>query len=412
MAPAFLARRDVMAEGASNQAGTSGTGGAERKTDPAIERLQIYVGLAKFLIGTVALGAITLAFNQQYRNAQLDLEEKKNEHALQLQEKQAEVEYLSKFVNEAMRKDIKDRVDFADYMKSVALSKTLQEIWSKYYAVLNERAKEAQEKIKELDGQKQEVAKQLAAVEFAKANQPDTKELVDQLQRIYSNLYSTQAALDEKQYGSFKENFFDFRSVAADATAARRAGNYQRERDFLLGAVENAPKDVKPYFLARLTGAYRSLHDFSNARRAAEEAVDLAPTADSLYRLAIMQKNDNWLDLALNSLSKAADLSQGQERTQIELVTAGYLIHNGQRDEGLRRFEALQPKLQPRDDFIGNIAWFNAVADRKEEFYKALERSLEVNRDATLQWIVQEVDIDRFRNKERFKQLVSRARAG
>ena len=70
-----------------------------------------------------------------------------------------------------------------------------------------------------------------------------------------------------------------------------------------------------------------------------------------------MQKNDNKLDLALKSLGKVADLpADPQFKLQIELVTAGYLIHNGQRDEGIGRFEALRPRLQPIDNFITNLA--------------------------------------------------------
>src|SRR5580692_5709934 len=89
-------RGDVMAEEISLDKTSDADG--DKKSDPAIQRLQIYVGLVKFLIGTVALGAITFFFNEQYRNAQLDLEKEKSNHAIQLQEKQAEVEYLSKFV--------------------------------------------------------------------------------------------------------------------------------------------------------------------------------------------------------------------------------------------------------------------------------------------------------------------------
>ena len=58
----------------------NGKEGGDKKTDPAIARLEVYVGLAKFLIGTVALGAVTLFFNEQYRNAQLDLEKEKSNH--------------------------------------------------------------------------------------------------------------------------------------------------------------------------------------------------------------------------------------------------------------------------------------------------------------------------------------------
>jgi NADH dehydrogenase/NADH:ubiquinone oxidoreductase subunit G len=400
---------DVMAEEISLDKTSDADG--DKKSDPAIQRLQIYVGLVKFLIGTVALGAITFFFNEQYRNAQLDLEKEKSNHAIQLQEKQAEVEYLSKFVANAMDKDIKVRVDFADYMKSVALSTTLQKIWSNYYIVLSKKADEAEEKIRQLEAQKQDAAKRLASVEFTQSDKASADQFIGELQDIDRKLYRIQEKLDTKQYGSFEQNYFDFQTVLGDAATAQLAGNYTRQRDLLLGAVERVPKTVKPYVLARLAESYRSLHDFSDARQTMQAAVDLTPNADSLTRLAIMQKNDHRIDLALNSLNKAAQLSQGADKAQIELITAGYLIHNGQRDEGLKRFADLEPRLQPRDDFITNIAWFNAVADRKEEFYEAFERSLAIYRQATLLWIDQEVDIDKYRNEDRFKQLVGRARA-
>lgn len=382
------------------------------KADPAIARLEIYAGLVKFMIGTVALGGITAYVNNEYRNAQLDIEKEKSRHAIELQERRAEVEYLSKFVPNAMDKDIAVRVDFADYMKSVALSDTLQKIWSSYYAVLIKKAEEKQAEIDRLEARKQQAAQQLSRVEFIPRDDAAAKKLIAELQNIDHDLYSAQDSLDRRRYGSYKENFFDFQTIAYDAMAAERAGNFTRERDLLVNAVDRVPKSVKPYFLARLADAYRALHDFANADKVMQQAADMEPTADSLFRLAIMQKNDNRLDLALASLNKAAGLSTGSSKLQVELVIAGYLIHAGQRDEGLRMFNALLPRLQPRDDFITNIAWFNAVADRKAEFYEAFERSLLVDRENTLVWVVQEVDIDKYRNEERFQRLVSQARAG
>jgi hypothetical protein len=389
----------------------NGKEGGDKNTDPAIARLEVYVGLAKFLIGTVALGAVTLFFNEQYRNAQLDLEKEKSNHALLLQERKAEVEYLSKFVTNAMDKDIKVRVDFADYMKSVALSDTLQKIWSKYFDVLSKKQEEGEQRIKVLEAQKQEAANKLAAVNPAQNNEGNTRQLLEQLQKLDRDLYLVQDSLDRKRYGTFDQNYFDYQRVYADAAVAERAGNYAQQRDLLASAIDRVPDAVKPYFQARLADAYRSLHDFSNANKAMQEAVALRPTASNLINLAIMQKNNKHVDLALESLSKALKLAQGSQATEIEIIIAGYLIHNGQRDEGIRRFAGLQPRLQPRDEFITNIAWFDAVADKKAEFYEAFERSLEVNRDATLTWIDQEVDIDKYRNEERFKQLVSTARA-
>jgi uncharacterized membrane-anchored protein YhcB (DUF1043 family) len=220
----------------------------DKKRDPAVERLQIYVGLVKFAIGTVALGTITLFLNEQYRNAQLALDREKSTHALELQDKRAEVEYLSKSVANAMDKDFKVRVDFADYMKSVALSKTLKEIWSKYYDILSQKQAETEQERAQLVVRKDDTARQLATIEFTKPNAPSTAELVKQLQGTYDQLYLVQEKLDRARYGTFQQNYFDFRQAAKDAAAAQQAGNYARERDLMLDAAGRVPREVKAVF--------------------------------------------------------------------------------------------------------------------------------------------------------------------
>jgi hypothetical protein len=180
-----------------------------------------------------------------------------------------------------MDKDFKVRVDFADYMKSVALSKTLKEIWSKYYDILSQKQAETEQERAQLVVRKDDTARQLATIEFTKPNAPSTAELVKQLQGTYDELYLVQQKLDRARYGTFQQNYFDFRQAAKDAAAAQQAGNYARERDLMLDAAGRVPREVKPYFLARLANAYRALHDFANADKTMQEAVDLAPTADS-----------------------------------------------------------------------------------------------------------------------------------
>ena len=58
--------------------------------------------------------------------------------------------------------------------------------------------------------------------------------------------------------------------------------------------------------------------------------------------------------------------------------------------------------------FVVNRAWFYAVADRKQDFYDALETALKVRPRETLIWIDQEVDVDKYREEARFMELVSR----
>ena len=110
----------------------------------------------------------------------------------------------------------------------------------------------------------------------------------------------------------------------------------------------------------------------------------------------------------MESLRKAEELSSNEtEKLNIRLVVAGYLIHAGQREEGLRRFESIKGKL-PVDSFSIKLAWFYAVADRKQEFYDALECALRTRPQETMLWIDQEVDIEKYRKEERFKTLVAK----
>ncbi len=162
--------------------------------------------------------------------------------------------------------------------------------------------------------------------------------------------------------------------------------------------------------LEALALVYRSLHDFQKARVVMEQAVALgAATSSTLYNLAIMQKNDARIDLALKSLERASSATTNtRESANIELVIAGYLIYANRRNEGLRRFETLKPRLVPADIFAINLAWFYAVADRKQDFYVALERALMLRPGETLVWIDQEVDIDKYRDEARFKELLTR----
>ena len=63
-----------------------------------------------------------------------------------------------------------------------------------------------------------------------------------------------------------------------------------------------------------------------------------------------MQKNDGQLDSALKSLDEAESIA-GSKPPDIELVIAGYLIHAGKRDEGIKRFNAIKDQLVPRERF-------------------------------------------------------------
>ena len=129
------------------------------------------------------------------------------------------------------------------------------------------------------------------------------------------------------------------------------------------------------------------------------------PTASGLFSLAILQKNDHELNLALDTLRTAKSLAEGATKLTVQLVYAGYLIHAGQRDAGLKRFTELRPRLMPPEYYLANIAWFYAVADLKDQFYEAFERALKLRPTETIRWVDEEVDIDKYREDDQFRTL-------
>jgi hypothetical protein len=349
-----------------------------------------------------------MELERQKSTAQIALEEKKSQHHIELQDKKAEFEYLGKFTDHSMKEDLKIQLQFADYMRSVALSSNLREIWSRYFDLLTEKYKRTETEINALKAKEKESTKEFAAL--ANTKNLESAELMKQVQdikNIQRDLYLLQQKLDK---GRAEAEFFDFEALLRKAEVAKRAGHYEEQRDLLLQLSERAPASLRPYVLSSLASAFRSLQDFRSARLHMEKAVALSPrTGELLVNLAIMQKNDKQLDRALQSLYEARAISTGAAKLNIELIIAGYLIHNGQKEEGIRMFEAIKPQLL-RDAFAINLAWFYAVADQKDNFYKDFERALQVNAERTLEWVDQEVDINKYRNEERFKSLLAKYR--
>ncbi len=105
------------------------------------ERLKVYGKIVTVLI-TVALGTFGVAIiNNSFQNRQLEQQRLLNEAQLQLQEKeadaerrQAEMEYLGKYLENALQKDISRRLRFAEYFAILTVSPDLQERWKVYHA--------------------------------------------------------------------------------------------------------------------------------------------------------------------------------------------------------------------------------------------------------------------------------------
>ena len=74
----------------------------------------------------------------------------------------------------------------------------------------------------------------------------------------------------------------------------------------------------------------------------------------------------------------------------------------------MKFFATIENRISSDGNLAINLAWFHAVAGQKDAFYQALERALKLARLNTLVWIDQEVDIDAYRDDERFKTLVAK----
>ncbi|WP_161626825.1 peptidoglycan-binding protein [Desulfospira joergensenii] len=110
------------------------------------ERLKIWIGFVKFLLGTVILGLVTTFVNNEIQNREIELKE---------------IEQLGKFIDHALTEDVGVRKRFAHYFSKVTRSERLRERWSEYYADVEKEFLATQEK-------KQKIEERLASNEKLK----------------------------------------------------------------------------------------------------------------------------------------------------------------------------------------------------------------------------------------------------
>ena len=204
-------------------------------------------------------------------------------------------------------------------------------------------------------------------------------------------------------------------SVETDALVylARDAagnGDHERERFYLMAAYSHAPKSAQMSVLTSLAFCLRALKDFHGAVRYMELVAAMEPLNDSvLYNLAILQKNDNHLPDAIATIQRARSINP--ESWNLQILEAGYLILNGQREEGQKVYATLE---KPRGDvefWAIMQAWFMAASRNREKFYIEFEHALQTARDTQiLEWIDQDPDLDVYRKDEEFKALVEKHR--
>lgn len=200
-------------------------------------------------------------------------------------------------------------------------------------------------------------------------------------------------------------------SLLQASQKAKLARRYRKQNEILIKAYEKSIKStsLRCITLHELAFASRALRKMDEGLRYLEEIVSdegCEINSSLLYSLAIMQKNSNRIDDALITLRKAEEMSSGRHQLNIQLVIAGYLIHANRKAEGLKKFEKIKPELVSTGQFDTNLAWFYAVANDQHAFYLALEQALRTNKVQTLLWLDQEVDVDKYRGDERFKNLV------
>jgi tetratricopeptide (TPR) repeat protein len=195
-------------------------------------------------------------------------------------------------------------------------------------------------------------------------------------------------------------------------------GDHERERDMLMQAFAAAPKSRQQGVLVRLAFCHRSLKDFRGAVRYMELALTFTPDPRDprrptlLYNLAILQKNDGRLKGALASIDEAQQYNP--EAWSLKILEAGYLVLDGQRERGLALFERIKDeKPRGQEEFYNDmIAWFYAVSEQREEFYRAFAYALDHARSTNvLHWIDQDVDLDVYREEPKFRALVAKHRA-
>jgi len=107
------------------------------------ERLQIWVGFAKFFLGTFAIGVATLLINSEIQDREIELKE---------------MDQLGKFVSHALTEDVGVRLRFAQYFSSVTRSEGLKKGWTDYVAIVEREYKEKQTTIAELKTELKEPA--------------------------------------------------------------------------------------------------------------------------------------------------------------------------------------------------------------------------------------------------------------
>ena len=177
------------------------------------ERLKLWLGFAKFILGTVVLGLVTTFVNHTLQKRELELKEQ---------------EQVAQFLQHALQEDVGVRHRFAQYFSTVTRSDELRRGWAEYY--------------RQVDAEFTEKEKEKATLE-AKVQQEglDAKER----ERLNSRIADLDQALSPKpavaQLDIDPRVYFHIRDAQQFDAAKRLAGTLS-ENSFGVPGIERLDK--------------------------------------------------------------------------------------------------------------------------------------------------------------------------
>ncbi len=109
------------------------------------EKLKIWLGFTKFLLGTFALGLVTTLLSDDLKRKEIELKEQNQ---------------MGGYLEHALQEDVGVRYRFSQYFSKVTRSKELRERWEEYYEVVKPEYDEKKKEEKRLEGIKNKTPEQ------------------------------------------------------------------------------------------------------------------------------------------------------------------------------------------------------------------------------------------------------------
>ncbi len=142
------------------------------------KKLELWLSLLKFVLGTFTIGIITAVINWQIQTREIDLKDKEAEFR--------EMERLGEFVQHALAENVAVRKRFSQYFSTVTRSEELRGRWKEYAKLVELEYGVTESKRVELEKIKLELQKALARGETVNS----------ELEKVKSDLSKTTAELE------------------------------------------------------------------------------------------------------------------------------------------------------------------------------------------------------------------------